>query len=135
MRSATTPVRRRSRSAATTGLRGYQSGEFRVAGGSRLRTNLEYRTLPLVIASIHVGGVLFYDMGSVYGSLSSAQFHQSVGAGLRVLVSQFNRSPFCLDFGVPLEGGGFSVLLSYSTEQPVPLTAAEDALGVSVRPR
>ena len=106
-----------------------------MVGGSRLRTNIEYRTLPFVISSIHVGGVLFYDMGSVYGSVAHAQFHQSVGAGLRVLVSQFNRSPFCLDFGVPLgRAAAFSVLLSYSTEQPVPLTASEDVLGTSVRP-
>jgi hypothetical protein len=117
------------------GLRGYPAGAFRVTGGSRLRANLEYRTLPLVISSVHLGGVLFYDLGTVYESLPSAKFHQGVGAGLRVLFSQFNPRPFCIDFGVPLDQHGFTVLLSYSSEQPIPMTASEDALDASVRPR
>src|SRR5262249_52321964 len=53
-----------------TGLRGYPSNWFTVVGGSRLRANVEYRTLPLVIESVHIGGVLFYDAGSVYTALS-----------------------------------------------------------------
>jgi hemolysin activation/secretion protein len=117
------------------GLRGYAAGAFRVTGGNRLRMNVEYRTLPLVIQSVHVGGVLFYDVGTVYGTLSSAQAHQGIGAGLRILFSQFNPRPFGIDFGVPLDRHGFSVLVSYSSEQAVPLTASEDALGASVRPR
>jgi hypothetical protein len=99
-----------------------------------LRGNLEYRTLPLVIESVHIGAVAFYDAGSVYASLKNVQFHQSVGAGLRVLIPQFNRTPFCIDVGFPLQGG-FSVLATYGTEQPVPLTATEDAYITStVRP-
>jgi hypothetical protein len=116
------------------GLRGYPSGAFTVVGGSRLRGNLEYRTLPLVIESVHIGAVAFYDAGSVYASLKHVPFHQSVGAGLRLLIPQFNRTPFCVDFGFPLEGG-FSVLATYGTEQPVPLTATEDAyISSTVRP-
>jgi hypothetical protein len=116
------------------GLRGYPSGAYTVIGGSRLRGNLEYRTLPLVIESVHIGAVAFYDAGSVYASLKNVQFHQSVGAGLRVLIPQFNRTPFCIDVGFPLQGG-FSVLATYGTEQPVPLTATEDAYITStVRP-
>ena len=91
--------------------------------------------MPVVISSIHVGARAVLRHGQRVRQHRDAQFHESVGAGLRILVPQFNHSPFCLDFGVPLERGGFSVLLSYSTEQPVPLTASEDVLGTSVRPR
>lgn len=116
------------------GLRGFPSGAHAVVGGNRLRGNLEYRTLPLVIESVHIGAVAFYDAGSVYTSLSHVPFYQSVGAGLRVLIPQFNRTPFCIDLGFPLQGG-FSVLATYGTEQPVPLTATEDAYATStVRP-
>lgn len=118
------------------GLRGHDSGAVAIVSGDRLRANVEYRTRPLVLASIHFGGVLFYDMGSVYTELARAPVHQAVGAGLRVLFPQLNRTPFGLDVGVPLEKHaclrrgpcpGFTALLSYGTEQVVPLTAADDA--------
>jgi hypothetical protein len=112
------------------GLRGYASGQFLAIGGEVLRGNLEYRTLPLVFASIHVGGVAFYDFGSVYTSLRTAELHHSVGLGLRVLFPQINRTPFGVDFGVPLEGG-FGVLLSYGSEQAVPLTSNDDAIAAA----
>jgi hypothetical protein len=43
------------------------------------------------------------------------------------LFPQFNQTPFRLDLGVPLDEEGFSVLLSYGSEQAIPLTAADDA--------
>jgi hypothetical protein len=116
------------------GLRGHGTGALAAVSGDLLRANIEYRTLPLVLASIHVGGVLFYDAGSVYSELADAPVHQAVGAGLRVLFPQLNRTPFGLDVGVPLEKHlcppgppCISVLLSYGTEQTVPLTASDDA--------
>jgi hypothetical protein len=109
------------------GLRGYASGEFRVFGGNRLRGNLEYRSLPLVLESVHVGAVVFYDVGSVYSALAQAHFDQSIGAGLRVLFPQLNSTPFRLDLGVPLTGGGFAVGFSYGSDQAIPLTATDDA--------
>jgi hypothetical protein len=116
------------------GLRGYPSGEFRVIGGSRMHWNLEYRTLPLVIQSVHVGAVAFYDAGSVFTSLAHAELHQALGLGLRVLFPQINRTPFRVDFGVPLEGG-FSVVIGYGSDQAIPLTATEDALAAAARAR
>jgi hypothetical protein len=112
---------------ADNGLRGYTTGAFRVIGGSRLRGNLEYRTLPLVIASVHFGGVLFYDAGSVYRALADARFHHAAGFGLRLLFPQLNRTPFRADLGIPLDQSGFALMLSYGTEQAVPITAAESA--------
>jgi hypothetical protein len=112
---------------AGDGLRGYDVGEVHAVGASRLRTNVEYRTLPLVFESIHIGGVLFYDAGSVYTALDDAELHHAAGAGLRLLFPQFNHSPFRLDFGVPLDREGFEVVVSFGSEQAVPLTAADDA--------
>jgi hypothetical protein len=119
-----------------SGLRGYPSGAFRVVGGNRLRASVEYRSLPLVFASVHVGATVFYDAGSVYRSLSRAEFHHAAGVGVRVLFPQVNLTPFRMELGVPLDRRGFSVLLSYGTEQAVPLTAADDlAVAASVRAR
>jgi hypothetical protein len=101
------------------GLRGYPSGEFGVSGGSVIQGTAEYRTLPLVIATVHLGAVLFYDVGSVYAALDRAAFHHGAGAGIRLLFPQVNRDPFRLDFGVPLDTGGFRVLLSYSSSQAI----------------
>jgi len=83
-----------------------------------------------------VGGVLFYDAGSVYGALGDARMHHDVGAGLRVLFPQFNLSPFRADFGVPLDSKGFAVTVSYGSAQAVPLTANDDAEALTgIRPR
>lgn len=99
------------------GLRGYASGRFRVIGGSAMLGNIEARTLPLDILSVHLGAVLFYDVGSVYAKLDEARFHHGAGAGLRVLFPQVNRDVFRFDVGVPLDQDGFSVLFSYGSEQ------------------
>lgn len=109
----------------SNGLRGYQSAWFGVFGGNRMRANVEYRSLPLVIASVHVGGAAFYDAGSLYTQLSNARWHQAVGVGVRVLFPQLNSTPFRFDVGFPLEGG-IAAVLSYGGEQAVPLTATDD---------
>lgn len=113
---------------ADNGLRGYPAQALYEPGASRVLCNFEYRTRPVVLQSIHVGLVAFYDVGSVYRDIARAQFLHGVGAGLRVLLPQFNREAFRLDAGVPLGQAGFSVLLSYGSDQVVPLTPAQDAL-------
>jgi hypothetical protein len=113
-----------------TGLRGYAAQYFYGFGASRMLFNAEYRSLPVIISSVHVGLVLFYDAGSVYTDPAAIRLHQALGAGLRVLFPQFNRYVFRLDVGAPLERGpnGYAVQLSYGSDQLVPLTAAEDLL-------
>jgi hypothetical protein len=113
---------------ADNGLRGYPAQTLYATGASRVLCNFEYRTLPVVLQSIHVGLVAFYDVGSVYRSLPDAQFLHGAGGGVRVLLPQFNRDAFRLDVGVPLGQPGFSVLLSYGSDQVVPLTPAQDAM-------
>jgi hypothetical protein len=108
------------------GLRGYGAQRFYDFGARRLLANVEYRSKPWLLQSVHLGLVAFYDAGSVYRKLSTARFHHDAGLGLRVLFPQLNRSVFRLDFGVPLDGPGASVQLSYGSDPIVPLTAAED---------
>jgi hypothetical protein len=93
--------------------------------------NAEYRTRPWLLQSIHLGLVAFYDAGSVYKALSTLRIFQSVGAGVRVLFPQFNRSVFRLDVGQPIGERGLSVLLSYGSDQEVLLTPGEDAAAQS----
>jgi outer membrane translocation and assembly module TamA len=117
------------------GLRGYISGAISAISGNLLRVNVEYRSQPLVWQSVHFGGVLFYDGGSAYTSLTGAQYYHAAGVGLRVLLPQFNLTPFRADLGMPIDSKGFSVLVSYGTEQAVPLTAGEDAAIAANRSR
>ncbi|HRE90780.1 MAG TPA: hypothetical protein PK095_16765, partial [Myxococcota bacterium] len=107
------------------GLRGYPSQYFYAFGGDRLRLNLEARTMPLVIGSVHLGGVLFFDAGGVASSLAHLELSASLGLGLRALLPQFNRFAFRFDLGFPMSGG-FTALVSFGSSQMVPLTALED---------
>ena len=50
----------------SNGLRGYPAAQFGVIGGNRMRANIEYRSLPIVIESVHIGAVAFYDAGTLY---------------------------------------------------------------------
>ncbi len=113
------------------GLRGYASQYFYDFGASYLQANLEYRTQPWVLSSVHLGLVAFYDAGSVYTQLSRAHGHHAAGLGLRALFPQFNRYVFRIDCGAPLDTPGFAMTLSwlsYGSDQLIALTPGEDAL-------
>lgn len=107
------------------GLRGYASRQFE--GDNALQANIEYRSRPLNILTAHVGLVLFYDAGGVWGGPDPSRsdrelafaFHQSVGLGLRALFPQFDKEPLRIDFGVPLseERGGIGTWFSLSFKQ------------------
>ncbi len=122
------------------GLRGYPSQAFVGFGDNLMRGSAEWRTPPLEWSSVHLGGVMFYDAGSVYSGLATAELHQSVGLGARVLLPQFNRYVYRLDVGFPLDGTGFMVNLSGGSNQATPMTADEDELfessvaGVAAQP-
>jgi hypothetical protein len=109
------------------GLRGFVSQAFVNFGGSLFRGNFEIRTIPLELWSVHVGGVLFYDFGTVYGAKSEAEFHHGVGIGLRLLLPQFNRTPFAFDAAAPM-GERFQVVPSIRANQAVPLTPLDENL-------
>lgn len=110
---------------ASNGLRGYTSQAISGFGASRLLANFELRTLPIEWQAVHVGAVLFYDVGSVYHELRSMNLSHAVGVGLRVLFPQFNRMPFAFDGGTSYDPG-FRFVPTISSGQVVPLTAVED---------
>lgn len=110
---------------ASNGLRGYISQQFGANGGSRFLTNLELRTLPVEWEAVHVGGVVFYDVGTVYRELSDARLYHAVGVGLRVLFPQLNSTPFSLDAGMSFDPG-FRLVPALQSAQAVPMTLAED---------
>lgn len=110
---------------ASNGLRGYTSQAFGLLGGSRFLANFELRTLPIEWQAVHIGAVLFYDVGSVYRTLSAIVPHHAVGLGLRVLFPQFNREVFSLDGGTSYDPS-FRFVPTISSGQVVPMTAAED---------
>jgi len=110
---------------ASNGLRGYVSQQLGANGASRFLTNVELRTLPIEWQAVHVGAVAFYDVGTVYGALEDARLYHAVGAGLRVLFPQLNRTPFSFDGGFSWDPG-FRFVPTVQSAQVVPMTAAED---------
>lgn len=80
------------------GLRGALVDAY--AGTRVLLTNVEYRTAPLVVRTVHAGAVLFWDAGTAYAR--APQVVHSVGVGLRLLFPQFNIAPFRFDVGYVL---------------------------------
>ena len=107
------------------GLRGYASKQFE--GDNLLHVNAEFRSKPINILTLHVGFVLFYDGGAVWGGPDperpgqslDLQYHQSLGVGVRALFPQFDREPLRMDFGMPLkdEGGSVGTWFSLSFKQ------------------
>jgi hypothetical protein len=110
------------------GLRGYKSKEIQSdESDDFILGNIEYRTLPLKWKSVHLGMVLFYDIGSVYYRLDRLKFNHASGIGLRLLFPQFHSYLFRLDFGVPLDRSCCEVIVSFGGSQAVTLHADEDA--------
>jgi hypothetical protein len=83
-----------------TRLRGYPSSYL--VGANVVAHTLEFRTRPVSLASVQVGGAIFYDSGDAFDRWSERQMKHSVGAGARVLFPQLDRSVFRLDFGFPV---------------------------------
>jgi len=112
------------------GLRGYPSAALLGFDAQRLRSNLEWRSAPLIWSFLHLGGVLFYDAGSLYGGREQAPFvwRQAVGVGLRLLLPQLNRSIFRFDLGVPLGEQGLGLSWSLGSSQMLPMPGREDLL-------
>jgi hypothetical protein len=110
---------------ADSGLRGFDTQALKGVGANRAIGNFELRTLPLAWRSVQVGGVVFYDVGSVYANLPDFRAYHAVGAGLRLLFPQFNRYPFTLDGGVSFDPV-FHFVPAFTGGQYVPITAMED---------
>ncbi len=94
-----------------SGLRGYPAREF--TGDKRLLLNIEDRIFtPINILTVALGGVLFFDAGTVWDdSVHLSQLNYSLGLGIRL---GYTKSPNSrvgrIDFAWPLHrDGGFGV--------------------------
>jgi outer membrane protein assembly factor BamA len=85
-------------------LRGYPSNYF--VGHSAVANNLEFRSRPVEILKLQLGGAAFYDVGGVWDGEESLDMSQSAGFGMRALFPQLDRVVFRVDVGFPLAKGG-----------------------------
>jgi hypothetical protein len=103
-------------------LRGYAPFEQR--GKDIVAGTLELRTRWIGILGTQVGAALFHDMGDAFDGFDELRPKHGVGLGLRILLPQFNRDVFRVDWGIPLEKerdtlpGGFSI--SFYQAFPLP---------------
>ena len=64
--------------------------------------NLEYRTRPLEILKVQLGGVAFYDAGEAFDGWANFHPVHDVGFGFRALFPTFDRIVFRADVGFPI---------------------------------
>jgi hypothetical protein len=83
-----------------TNLRGYPSQYL--AGPQLLSGNVELRTDPVALKSVHFGEAVFFDTGDAFESPQSVQLLSSVGVGERILFPEFDKSVLRLDVAFPL---------------------------------
>jgi hypothetical protein len=81
-------------------LRGFPTSFF--VGQNVLRYNVEFRTRPLEIFSMELGGVAFFDAGDAWGPSRFVPY-QDVGVGVRALIPWLDRTVFRVDLGFPIE--------------------------------
>ena len=88
-------------------LRGYEFNQFQ--GSKVLSANVELRSVPVEVLGVHLASVAFYDAGDTTDAVSDLALKHSLGVGERVLLPQFDRAVFRVDWGLPLnpEYGGF----------------------------
>lgn len=82
------------------GLRG--AAAEALSGTRMVLVNLEYRTRPIELATLHVGAVAFYDAGSAFDR--EPLLWHTVGLGVRALFPQFDRQTLRIDIGFVLVG-------------------------------
>jgi hypothetical protein len=82
-------------------LRGFMADEFK--GRDVVAANLEYRTPPLNVLSVQVGGALFYDVGDAFDRFSAFCPKQGAGFGGRFVFPQLERGVWRLDWGFALD--------------------------------
>ena len=81
-------------------LRGYPSRFF--AGKDMFATNLEYRSSPVTIASMHFGLAAFYDVGNAFTGFDHLDPKHAVGFGARAVFPQIDRAVLRFDVGFPV---------------------------------
>ncbi|MFZ5470946.1 MAG: hypothetical protein ACOZIN_16080 [Myxococcota bacterium] len=88
------------------GLRG--AAPESLAGRNYFLANVEWRSRSFEVKTLFLGLVLFYDTGSAWDVAPA--FTHTVGAGLRLLIPQFNQETIRVDVGWVLsQPAGFSI--------------------------
>jgi hypothetical protein len=88
------------------GLRGYAVGEFfgrTEPLRSRLLAHAEVRSRGVRIASLRLGGLVFYDAGHAAPRFSALELHQDAGFGVRLLIPQLNAYVLRFDWAFPFQ--------------------------------
>ncbi len=102
-----------------TRLRGFPTGAF--LGEDSVVYNVEFRTRPIHLWSLALGGAVFYDAGDAFDGFRNLRPKQSTGVGFRLLIPQFNRVVFRGDLGFPLTrplpAGSSAVAFFFGFEQ------------------
>ncbi|MDF3068071.1 MAG: rane protein [Polyangiaceae bacterium] len=93
--------------------RGYRSASMR--GSSAFAATAELRTKSINVLSARIGVAAFYDVGGVDESVPEIRLKQSLGFGVRVLLPQFNRQAFRVDWAAPLTAPD-----GFRSAQPLP---------------
>jgi hypothetical protein len=112
-------------------LRGYPTNA--IHGKDLFTGNLEYRSRPIGVASIQLGGVAFYDSGDAFDGYDRLLLRQSLGFGLRAVLPQIERAAFRVDVGFPVgpnpPPGTHPVEVYFAFHQAVPIPAIGDGFG------
>lgn len=107
-----------------TSLRGFTNGAFESA--RYLRTNLEWRSLPINIWGIRLGMVTFFDSLTTMPEpdepgVDDYYFYPAVGFGFRVVIPQLMANVRFLDIGFPLVDANTLRIGGRDTGFPLPL--------------
>lgn len=95
------------------GLRGAAAESL---SGTRVALwNFEYRTRPVELYTLHLGGVVFWDAGTAWQEGGPPPLTHTLGLGVRALFPQFDVEPVRIDFGWVLPGGGPSPIERFSS--------------------
>jgi hypothetical protein len=117
-------------------LRGYPSNFF--VGKDVVASNLEYRSRPIEILSLQLGGAVFYDVGDAFSGFDHLRPKHGVGVGFRALFPQLDRFVFRGDLGFPLgrplPSGVSAVSFFFAFEQAFPVPGVGSVAPYGVPP-
>jgi hypothetical protein len=106
-------------------LRGYPTNY--TFGQNVVAYTLEFRTRPVEILSVQLGGALFWDTGDAYDNWSDVSLKHGAGFGMRMLFPQFDRYIFRADVGFPVSKGprppgtnAYEIVLTFQQAFPMP---------------
>lgn len=96
-------------------LRGYPTRAL--TGSDVVAVNVEFRSRSIELASLQIGAGVFYDAGDAFDGLSDLRLRHSVGAGLRMVFPQIDRSVVRIDVAAPIgrpDAGSVSVFVGFN---------------------